>query len=168
MERLKGSALLEKIRELKNTEHREIARICGYVSDSGRILMQSFYNAMMEANGAPSGGRRATGQVAVHKTGMVIVGSSWTSQLGLKTGDNVNISVSRGRIVITTDKSTEGETDSESIETDAITGATADTITDGITDGDTTTTTWIDPTSSHSQATTPSFSVNATTVTTAA
>jgi len=51
---LQGKALLDKARSLSNRPEDQIARACGYVGPSGRLLKKSFYRALVEAKDHPS------------------------------------------------------------------------------------------------------------------
>ncbi|MEY4359274.1 MAG: hypothetical protein RLZZ631_760, partial [Cyanobacteriota bacterium] len=44
---LEGKALLDKARSLSNRPEDQIARACGYVGPSGRVLKKSFYRALV-------------------------------------------------------------------------------------------------------------------------
>ena len=46
---LVGEELLNKARSLSNRPEDDIARGCGYVGPSGRLLKKSFYRALVEA-----------------------------------------------------------------------------------------------------------------------
>ena len=48
---LVGKELLDKARSLSNRPEDEIAKGCGYVGPSGRVLRKSFYRALVEAKG---------------------------------------------------------------------------------------------------------------------
>jgi len=48
---LEGKELLEKAKLLSKKSEDEIAKGCGYVGPSGRILRKSFYRALIEAKG---------------------------------------------------------------------------------------------------------------------
>ena len=48
---LVGEELLNKARALSNRPEDEIARGCGYVGPSGRLMRKSFYRALVEAKG---------------------------------------------------------------------------------------------------------------------
>ena len=48
---LVGKELLDKARALSNRPEDEIAKGCGYVGPSGRVLRKSFYKALVEAKG---------------------------------------------------------------------------------------------------------------------
>ena len=48
---LVGEELLNKARALSNRPEDEIARGCGYVGPSGRLMRKSFYRGLVEAKG---------------------------------------------------------------------------------------------------------------------
>ena len=48
---LEGKELLEKAKLLSKKSEDEIAKGCGYVGPSGRVLRKSFYKALIEAKG---------------------------------------------------------------------------------------------------------------------
>ena len=50
---LEGKSLLDKARSLSSQPEDQIARACGYVSPSGRVLKKSFYRALVAAKGYP-------------------------------------------------------------------------------------------------------------------
>ena len=52
---LEGKELLEKAKLLSKKSEDEIAKGCGYVGPSGRILRKSFYRALIEAKGYKRG-----------------------------------------------------------------------------------------------------------------
>jgi hypothetical protein len=54
-EMLVGKELLDKARSLSNRPEDDIARGCGYVGPSGRLLKKSFYRALVEAKAAAQG-----------------------------------------------------------------------------------------------------------------
>ena len=55
---LEGKELLEKTKLLSKKSEDEIAKGCGYVGPSGRILRKSFYRALIEAKGYKIGNGR--------------------------------------------------------------------------------------------------------------
>ena len=55
---LEGKELLEKAKLLSKKSEDEIAKGCGYVGPSGRILRKSFYRALIEAKGYKIGKSR--------------------------------------------------------------------------------------------------------------
>ena len=73
---LVGKELLEKSKLLSKKSEDEIARGCGYVGPSGRVLRKSFYRALIKAKGyklsnngaGRAGNRSARGRQAEFKT----------------------------------------------------------------------------------------------------
>jgi len=55
---LEGKELLEKAKLLSKKSEDEIAKGCGYVGPSGRVLRKSFYRALIEAKGYKIGNGR--------------------------------------------------------------------------------------------------------------
>ena len=104
---LVGKDLLDKARSLSNRPEDEIARGCGYVGPSGRVLRKSFYRALVEAkgyklrsNGARGGNRGARGRQAefrtkVHGNGNLLIGHAYTKRLGLEPGREFKIELHR-------------------------------------------------------------------------
>ncbi len=50
---LEGKALLDRARALSDQPEDLIARACGYVGPSGRVLKKSFHRALVAAKGYP-------------------------------------------------------------------------------------------------------------------
>ena len=103
---LVGKELLDKARSLSNRPEDEIARGCGYVGPSGRVLRKSFYRALVEAKGykLPSStgrgnrgvrGRQAEFLTRVHGNGNLLVGHAYTKKLGLEPGQEFRIELHR-------------------------------------------------------------------------
>jgi hypothetical protein len=102
---LEGKALLEKARSLSNCSEDVIARACGYVSPTGRLLKKSFYRALVEAkgyklggSGAPppgqaSKGRQADFRTRVHGNGNLLIGNAYTRRMGLEPGQEFQIQI---------------------------------------------------------------------------
>ena len=99
---LVGQELLNKARALSNRREDEIARGCGYVGPSGRVLKKSFYKALVEAkgytlpsvSGAGGGGprgRQAEFRTRVHGNGNLLIGHAYTRRLGLEPGQEFRI-----------------------------------------------------------------------------
>lgn len=100
---LTGKALLNKVKELSHLPRRETAKRCGYYSvtknNLDRVNLTDFYDAVLEARGIalnPEGskdgrGREATYRVSVHKNGQIVIGSTYTESMGLKSGDEFEI-----------------------------------------------------------------------------
>lgn len=100
-EPLVGKALLDRARSLSNRPEDQIARGCGYVGPSGRVLKKSFYRALVEAKGyvtpadaqvgAGTKGRQADFRTRVHGNGSLVIGHAYTRRLGLLPGDEMRI-----------------------------------------------------------------------------
>jgi len=100
---LKGRALLQKVKELSQLPRRETALRCGYYSTSRngqvRVNLTDFYDAVLEAKGIPldpdgakdGRGREPTYKVSVHRNGQIVIGSTYTSEMGLQPGDEFEI-----------------------------------------------------------------------------
>ncbi|MGB7565491.1 MAG: AbrB family transcriptional regulator [Prochlorococcaceae cyanobacterium] len=100
---LEGKALLEKARSLSNRPEEQIARACGYVGPSGRVLKKSFHRALVEARGyrvpaaeaGPAKGRQAEFRTRVHGNGNLLIGHAYTRRLGLEPGQEFRIEIHR-------------------------------------------------------------------------
>ncbi|MCP9926475.1 AbrB family transcriptional regulator [Cyanobium sp. CH-040] len=100
---LEGKALLDRARALSNRPEDQIARACGYVGPSGRVLRKSFYRALVlakgyalpvqaEAGGSSGGrGRQAEFRTRVHGNGNLLIGHAYTRLLGLEPGQTFRI-----------------------------------------------------------------------------
>lgn len=99
---LTGKALLQKVKELAHLSRRETARLCGYYSEKNgqtRVNLTDFYDALLVAKGVPldpegikdGRGREATYKVTVHKNGQIVIGSTYTNEMGLQPGDEFEI-----------------------------------------------------------------------------
>ena len=100
---LTGKALLQKVKELSHMPRRETAKLCGYYSTTKdsqvRVNLTDFYDAVLKARGIPLSpdgtkdgrGREATYMVSVHKNGQIVIGSTYTKEMGLKPGDEFDI-----------------------------------------------------------------------------
>ena len=104
-EMLEGQALLDRARALSDRPEDQIARACGYVGPSGRVLKKSFYRALVAAKGyqlpASSGrsssgqgkGRQADFRTKVHGNGNLLIGQAYTRRLGLEPGQEFRIEI---------------------------------------------------------------------------
>ena len=104
---LEGKALLEKARSLSNRPEDQIARACGYVGPSGRLLKKSFYRALVVAKGyalpsqASGGGKPGSGikgrqaefRTRVHGNGNLLIGHAYTRRMGLEPGAEFRIEI---------------------------------------------------------------------------
>ncbi len=111
---LVGKELLEKTKLLSKKSEEEIARGCGYISPSGRVLRKSFYRAYIEAkygkspkrsNQSRSGNRSTRGRQAVFKTkvhgnGNLLIGHAYTKKLGLIPGQEFKIYIKKESKII--------------------------------------------------------------------
>ena len=97
---LTGQELLNRARSLSNRSEDDIARGCGYVGPSGRVLRKGFYKALVEAKGyklpsSSSGGgtrgRQADFKTRVHGNGNLLIGHAYTRRLGLEPGQEFRI-----------------------------------------------------------------------------
>lgn len=101
---LEGKALLERARALGNRPEDQIARACGYVGPSGRVLRKSFYRALVlakgyatptaagaSAGGGGTRGRQAEFRTRVHGNGNLLIGNAYTKLLGLEPGQEFRI-----------------------------------------------------------------------------
>ncbi|MUL35428.1 AbrB family transcriptional regulator [Gloeocapsopsis dulcis] len=111
IEPLTGEELLKKVRELENLSKEEKAKACGYytVTKNGieRVNMMKFLNALIDAEGIEldstahangRGGRSASYRISVQSNGNLLIGSAYTKQMGLKPGDEFEISLGRKHI----------------------------------------------------------------------
>lgn len=102
---LEGKELLDKARSLSNRPEDQIARACGYVGPSGRVLKKSFYRALVAAKGytLPSSsmasglsrGRHADFKTRVHGNGNLLIGQAYTRRMGLEPGQEFRIELHR-------------------------------------------------------------------------
>lgn len=102
---LEGKPLLDKARSLSSQPEDQIARACGYVSPSGRVLKKSFYRALVAAKGyplpehersgngrtGPGKGRQAEFRTRVHGNGNLMIGQAYTRRMGLEPGEEFRI-----------------------------------------------------------------------------
>jgi len=102
---LEGAALLDRARALSNRPEDQIARACGYVGPSGRVLKKSFYRALVAAKGysVPSAagpashgkGRQADFRTRVHGNGNLLIGQAYTRRMGFEPGQEFRIELHR-------------------------------------------------------------------------
>ena len=109
---LVGEELLNKARALSNRPEDEIARGCGYVGPSGRLMRKSFYRALVEAkgyklpsssggSGGGSRGRQAEFRTRVHGNGNLLIGHAYTKRLDLVPGQEFKIELNKDSGTIT-------------------------------------------------------------------
>ena len=100
---LTGAALLDFVKSNPDKTQNEQARGAGYVStDKGgktRLLRTAFNNALLSASGIKFKrgeglvGKTATYETTVHKSGVILLGKTYSKELGLNPGDPLKIQV---------------------------------------------------------------------------
>ena len=108
---LTGQELIDKVKKLDNLSKEQKARECGYytVTKNGveRVNMMKFLNALIDAEGIEldstsdgqgRGGRSASYRISVQSNGNLLIGSAYTSKMGLKRGDEFEITLGRKHI----------------------------------------------------------------------
>lgn len=130
---LVGKELLDKARSLSNRPEDDIARGCGYVGPSGRLLKKSFYRALVEAKAEAQGwqlprpttrsstagetrGRQADFRTRVHGNGNLLVGHAYTRRLGLEPGQEFRIELHQESGSIWLHQLGEDQTDQDQIQ----------------------------------------------------
>ncbi len=101
---LTGQELVDKVKSMEqHIDIKDKARACGYVTFTkdgrARVNVMKFYNALIKAEGLKleasdrngSRGRTPTFKVSVHKNGNLLIGSTYTKEMGLKPGDEFEI-----------------------------------------------------------------------------
>ena len=110
-EPLVGQELLDKVKQLDDLSKEEKARECGYytLTKNGveRVNMMKFLNALIDAegieldstsNGQGRGGRSASYRISVQSNHNLLIGSAYTKKMGLKPGDEFEITLGRKHI----------------------------------------------------------------------
>jgi hypothetical protein len=99
---LTGQELLSFVEANADMDQYEIARGAGYsrVTEKGaeRVLINKLSKALLEAKGVKLKSGNKPGKVAqymttVHRTGVVLVGKTYTEQFGINPGDELKIVV---------------------------------------------------------------------------
>lgn len=111
IEPLTGETLLKKVKELETVSKEEKAKECGYytITKNGveRVNMMKFLNALIDAEGIEldttsnangRGGRSASYRISVQSNGNLLIGSAYTKQMGLKSGDEFEITLGKKHI----------------------------------------------------------------------
>ncbi|MEO1297001.1 MAG: AbrB family transcriptional regulator [Cyanobacteria bacterium J06636_16] len=111
VEMLTGQDLIQKVKELDTLSKEEKAKACGYytITKKGvkRVNMMKFMNALLDAEGIQldseqgangRGGRSASYRITVQYNGNLLIGSTYTKHMGLKPGDEFEISLGRKHI----------------------------------------------------------------------
>ena len=111
---LVGKELLERSKLLSKKSEEEIARACGYIGPSGRVLRKSFYRAYVEAKygksfkrniqgrkgNRSSRGRQTEFKTKVHGNGNLLIGHAYTKKLGLIPGQEFHIQIKKDSKII--------------------------------------------------------------------
>ena len=105
MNPLTGKELLNKIESLGKTSPHAAARACGYISDSGKVLIAKFYKAILQARGLfeHTPGRRGKApsfRTHVQPNGSIVINAAYTRILGLKPGTPISITVGKTTITL--------------------------------------------------------------------
>ena len=108
---LVGAELTAKVTELGTMSKEEKARECGYYTTTKngieRVNMMKFLNALIDAEGIEldstsgsngRGGRSASYKISVQSNGNLLIGSAYTRKMGLKQGDEFEITLGRKHI----------------------------------------------------------------------
>jgi hypothetical protein len=99
---LTGAALISFVKENDDMNQMELARGAGYVrtTKTGRdqVLVKKFYNELLAAKGMPiaigkTPGKSALYETSVHKSGVILLGKTYSEKFGLKPGDGLRIDV---------------------------------------------------------------------------
>lgn len=97
---LTGSTLLSFVKENDTLNQQELAAKAGYTrtTKTGRqqILVKQFYNALLSAQGYEIPVGKAPGKVAayettVHRSGVILLGKTYSQRFGLEPGDVLDI-----------------------------------------------------------------------------
>ncbi len=108
---LVGQELIAKVKELDHLPKEEKAKECGYYTKTKngveRVNMMKFLNALIDAegieldstsNGQGRGGRSASYRISVQSNHNLLIGSAYTKKMGLKPGDEFEITLGRKHI----------------------------------------------------------------------
>jgi len=99
---LTGAELIAFVKANEEMNQMELARGAGYVrvTKSGReqVLVKKFYNELLAAKGMPiavgkTPGKAALYETSVHKSGVILLGKTYSEQFGLKAGDVLRIEI---------------------------------------------------------------------------
>lgn len=97
---LTGQDLLSFVKANADMDQNELARETGYVktTDKGteRLLLSKFHEALLEAKGLKLKPNRKPGKSArfmttVHRTGVILVGKTYSEKFGVEPGDVLQI-----------------------------------------------------------------------------
>jgi hypothetical protein len=99
---LTGTELISFVKENDEMNQMELARGAGYVriTKTGReqVLVKKFYNELLAAKGMPiavgkTPGKSALYETSVHRSGVILLGKTYSEKFGLKPGDGLRIDV---------------------------------------------------------------------------
>lgn len=97
---LVGSELVAYCKENDGLNQMELARGAGYVrtTRTGReqVLVKQFYNSLLAAKGMPipvgkTPGKSAQFSTSVHRSGVILLGKTYSEKFGLNPGDELEI-----------------------------------------------------------------------------
>lgn len=104
---LDGDELIAFVRENEASTQAELARGAGYtrVTKSGKeqVLVKRFINALLAAQGMPITTGKAPGKIAkyettVHRSGVILLGKTYSQEFGMNPGDGLNILIEEDSI----------------------------------------------------------------------
>lgn len=99
---LVGKELLDHAIENEDMNQTELARTAGYLRETKKgkeqVLFKQFYNALLAAKGLAIAVGKAPGKVAryqttVHKSGVILLGKTYSSKFNLQPGDELDIHI---------------------------------------------------------------------------
>lgn len=102
---LQGSELIAFVKANPELNRTQLACKAGYVTQTPegkkKVLVQQFYDAVLEAQGLPiknghpgiGSGKNAQYLTTVHKSGILLVGKSYTGEFGAEPGDVFGIEI---------------------------------------------------------------------------
>jgi hypothetical protein len=97
---LVGKELLGLVKDRENMNQTELAREAGYVRQTKtgkeQVLVKQFYNALLRAQGVAIAVGKAPGKVAayqttVHRSGVILLGKTYSAKFNLQPGDALDI-----------------------------------------------------------------------------
>ena len=110
-QKLTGSDLLTKVKDLGYVSKTDLATACGYVSKkkdgSDRVNFTAFYEALLNAKGIDlgggsagvgKGGRKLSYVATVQGNGNLLIGKAYTAMLDLQVGDEFTIKLGKKAI----------------------------------------------------------------------
>jgi hypothetical protein len=97
---LVGKALLDLVKDQENKTQTELAREAGYVRQTKagkeQVLVKNFYNALLKAKGViitvgKTPGKTAAYHTTVHRSGVILLGKTYSEKFRLQPGDELEI-----------------------------------------------------------------------------